>query len=381
MDTRRLTYRTVGDAPTARRLPDVLRDNLLLFLALALLLGVTAIHPERMTAYPRFVDWRAMVTLTGLLILTTGLRESGLFRRLSQALLAHVGREDTLALLLVVTAAGFSMVLTNDITLFIVVPLTLAVEEVSGREMTKTVVFEALAVNAGSSLTPIGNPQNIFLWHRWGITFTAFVGDMLPLAAVSLVLLLLLTSLSFGRERVRLNHLTSPRPVDRRLALVSSLGLVGYLAAVETHRALYALPLVLAAYLLLFRPTLRRVDWPLLALFLVLFIDSHLLAEIPFVRAALFPWTDGSTAGLYLLGIGLSQAVSNVPAALLLAHFSHDWRTIAYAVNVGGNGLVIGSLANLIALRMTGRRRAWGLFHRYSLPYLLLLATAAYALV
>jgi len=67
-----------------------------------------------------------------------------------------------------------------------------------------------------------------------------------------------------------------------------------------------------------------------------------------------------------------------VPAAILLAEYSKDWRIIAYAVNIGGFGLVMGSLANTIALRLVRERAAWLVFHLYSLPFLFAAAALGY---
>ena len=84
---------------------------------------------------------------------------------------------------------------------------------------------------------------------------------------------------------------------------------------------------------------------------------------------------------LFLTGIGASQIFSNVPAAIALAEYSRDWRVIAYGMNIGGFGFMVGSLANLIALRMAGDRKAWLSFHVYSLPFLLVSGIAGYGLL
>ena len=97
------------------------------------------------------------------------------------------------------------------------------------------------------------------------------------------------------------------------------------------------------------------------------------------VRQALDALALSNPMHLYWAGIGVSQIISNVPAAILLAEYSHDWPMIAFAVSVGGFGTLIGSLANLIALRMLGDRRAWWVFHAYSMPFLLAAAGIVYA--
>ncbi len=112
-----------------------------------------------------------------------------------------------------------------------------------------------------------------------------------------------------------------------------------------------------------------------------MFIDLRLLSQLDVVQAWINSFDLAQLPRLYLAGIAASQVVSNVPAAILLAEYSRDWRVIAYAVNVGGFGLMIGSLANIIALRMAPDRRAWITFHAYSLPFLLVASALAWLLL
>jgi len=112
-----------------------------------------------------------------------------------------------------------------------------------------------------------------------------------------------------------------------------------------------------------------------------MFIDLRLLAGLDFVRGAMHVLGLKQPAHLYLTGIVASQLVSNVPAAIALAEYSKDWRVIAYGVNVGGFGFMVGSLANLIALRLSGDRQAWRVFHLYAVPALLVAALFGWALL
>ncbi len=112
-----------------------------------------------------------------------------------------------------------------------------------------------------------------------------------------------------------------------------------------------------------------------------MFIDLRLLSQLQTVQSWITSIDLGQMPHLYLAGVVASQLISNVPAAILLAEYSGDWRVIAYAVNVGGFGLMIGSLANIIALRMAPDRRAWISFHAYSLPCLLVATALAWLLL
>ncbi|MFD2273515.1 hypothetical protein ACFS07_27300 [Undibacterium arcticum] len=129
---------------------------------------------------------------------------------------------------------------------------------------------------------------------------------------------------------------------------------------------------LLAIFLLGFRKVLARVDWGLILVFVLMFIDLRLLAQLDLVRDVIGNIGLAQPQRLYLAGIAASQLISNVPAAILLAEYTRDWRLTAYAVNVGGFGFMLGSLANIIALRMTHQRSAWLVFHLYSLPFFLL---------
>jgi di/tricarboxylate transporter len=117
---------------------------------------------------------------------------------------------------------------------------------------------------------------------------------------------------------------------------------------------------------------LLELDWGLLLVFVLMFMDLRLLAQLPAVKSAVLALDLGRPVNLYLASIGASQVISNVPAAIALAEYSSDWRVLAYGVNVGGFGFMVGSLANLIALRMSGDAQAWRLFHVYAVPALAL---------
>jgi di/tricarboxylate transporter len=203
---------------------------------------------------------------------------------------------------------------------------------------------------------------------------------MLPLAALLLALLLLLTLLAFPGRRLQLSGKQAPAHTDR-LMLVLSLGLYIPFLLVTDLRHPYLALLTLTPLLLARRTVLARLDWALLLVFVLMFIDLRLLSQLDAVQAWIRSAGLGRLPHLYLAGIASSQVISNVPAAILLAEYSRDWRVIAYAVNVGGFGFMIGSLANIIALRMAPDRRAWLSFHAYSLPFLLAASALAWQLL
>jgi di/tricarboxylate transporter len=358
-----------------------LREDRFFLILLAALALLSALAPGRIPSYPSLVDWPTIAALTGLLLLTKGLDVSGALLRLGHLLVRWMPTERAAALCLVMTAAVLSTVLTNDVALFVVVPLTVGVCRLTKMPATKLIVFEALAVNAGSALTPIGNPQNLFLWQLSQVSFAGFVWHMLPLVALLMVALLALTAGAFGSRPVQASDDAKARPVDRMLLGVS-LGLyLPFLVATDLHQAGLAVAAVLCVFVLMRPRVLAQLDWGLLLVFVLMFIDLRLIAGLAWVRDGMQVLGLDKAQHLYISAIGASQIVSNVPAAIALAEYSKDWRVIAYGVNVGGFGFMVGSLANLIALRLSGDRKAWVSFHAYAIPALLVAGTMGYALL
>jgi di/tricarboxylate transporter len=366
--------------PTASSWQSLFKDPFLLIL-LAALAVLTALAPGKLASYPALVDWPTMAALTGLLALTKGLELSGALARLGYYLMQWMDSERKTALGLVLAAALLSTVLTNDVALFVVVPLTLGVCRVSGMPSTRLIIFGALAVNAGSALTPIGNPQNLFLWQLSGASFGAFTLHMLPLVAVLMGLLLVLTVFAFSSRPVVARSGQQQPPLDRPLFWAALALYLPFLIATDLQHAGLALAVVLAGLLLLRPKVLMQLDWGLLLVFVLMFIDLRLLAGLDAVRHAMAGIDFANPKTVYAAGIAASQVISNVPAAIALAEYSKDWRTLAYGVNVGGFGLMVGSLANLIALRMAGDPKAWLRFHFYALPFLATAAAVGYGLL
>ncbi len=355
------------------------RDQFFLVLLGALFL-FSVFGPDRIARYPSLVDWPTLAAMTGLLLLTKGLELSGALHRLGRTLIEWMRTERAAALCLVLVAALLSTVLTNDVALFVVVPLTLSISKLTGMPSTKLIVFEALAVNVGSTLTPIGNPQNIFLWQMSRMSFGDFVWHQLPLVAAMLGALLVLTAFAFGTRSFEIQD-HEARPLDRALLSVSLLLYVPFLIATDLHLAGWASLGLLLMFAVLRPRVLADLDWGLLLVFALMFIDLRLLSGLDVVKQLMLSLGLQDPVHLYLAGIGASQLLSNVPAAIALAEFSKDWGVLLYGVNVGGFGWMVGSLANLIALRMSGDRRAWIAFHLYAVPALLVTAAMGYALL
>lgn len=351
-------------------------DNWLAWVLVVAALLLYALRPLPPPALARLIDWNTIGALAGLLALTKGIECSGALQHLARRLLRRVHSLRGLALLLTALSAILSAIVTNDVSLFLLVPLTRALAGQAQLPLARLVALEALAVNAGSALTPIGNPQNLFLWQRSGLDFAQFTAMMAPTVAILCGLLLLTVWLVMPRAAIAL------RPDESgaapRLPLLYTAGglFVPFVLALNFQLLWPALGVVVAVFALRHRAVLRQTDWTLLFVIGLMFVDMRQLAALPAVASWLGALPIDSGRHAYLAAVLASQAVSNVPAAILLAPFVHDLPALAAGVSVGGFGLFIGSLANLIALRLSGAKRGLATLHALSIPFLFVAGVA-----
>jgi Na+/H+ antiporter NhaD/arsenite permease-like protein len=277
-----------------------------------------------------------------MMLVMNALELSGLLNAAGGRLVNRAGRERKLAMFLCLLVFFCSAILTNDVVLLGIVPLTIAVGSSGGLELRRLVIFEGIAANSGSLLTPFGNPQNIFIAVHYGVSLWEFVLTMAPLWLVSMALLLAAVLLSFGDRRLSPRHDRSPDGATAALALSALVVIVLYFARV--------LPTVIVApvaiVLLLLTRKLGRifgmVDWKLYLLFVFMAFATFALLQVMKLQLA----------GMPLLGasICLSQLISNVPATFVLSGAA-DWRVLAIGVDIGGSGTLISSVATVIAYR------------------------------
>jgi len=269
-----------------------------------------------------------------LFVTVKGLENSGLLRCLSQRL----ERGKAIPVKLVLMTFFFSMVVTNDIALIVIVPLTLALKV---ERLDMLVIFEALAANAGSALTPFGNPQNLFIYWFYQISPIDFVMSIAPFSLLFLVLLVLASLAITSSEQ---NPGAMKMGKTDRSAYIYVVLLIVVILAILRMLPFWA-GAAAVIYVLLFDRRNLRVDYALLLTFCFFFglAENMKILFTPELR---------SPSHVFLVSASASQFISNVPAALLLAKVTPQWQALLWGTNVGGFGSLVGSLANLIAYKL-----------------------------
>jgi Na+/H+ antiporter NhaD/arsenite permease-like protein len=196
---------------------------------------------------------------------------------------------------------------------------------------------------------------------------------MAPLASVLMVLLLGVTGLLFQSKVFTLPANQKPAyRIDTVLLTVTIIAFIIFIGLSDLRYGWFAVLAVVAIYGSWRRDIVYKIDWLLLLIFVLMFIVLRSVSALPAIHTYLASFDLKTPFRVYAAGALLSQGISNVPAAILLTEFTHDWHALAYGVSVGGFGLAIGSMANLIAVRLAALRGMWGLFHLISLLFFLL---------
>ena len=326
----------------------VRREPVLLIAALAAMVSCFFVPPD--AEYLGYLDLRTLSLLYCLMTVVAGLRQAGLFAHLAHSLCQRTSSLRALALLLVLLCFFSSMLITNDVALLTFVPFAVVVLGMADRkkELIHIVVLQTVAANLGSMLTPVGNPQNLFLYSYYDLSIGDFLRVTLPVWLLSL-LLIAVSCLLFDRSRMEI-FLGEEPGIDRRgLILYLALFVLCLTVVLRLLSWPVMLAVLLAVLLILDRKILLKADFMLLLTFVAFFIFAGNLARIDAVSALLRRLLAGREYPVTLL---TSQIISNVPAALLLSGFTDQSRALLLGVNIGGLGTPIASLASLISMKL-----------------------------
>lgn len=348
---------------------DFVKKEAVLSIAVVLaLVSCVVVLPDR--EYLGYIDFRTLGILFCLMAVMAGLQKIGVFSRIAHGLLQRVKSVRMLILILVMLCFFFSMVITNDVALITFVPLTFIVLRMMGEELMKklavpVVVMQTIAANLGSMLTPIGNPQNLYLYGKSGMGLGEFVLLMLPYTVIALVLLVLwclrqenekiegLKMVPEGENGVIKGRVGSAEGKGSfTLAVYLILFALCILTVARVLPYGVTLAIVIVVVFLLDRTVLAKVDYGLLMTFVGFFVFIGNMGRIPAFREFLESMIVGNEV---LTAVLSSQVISNVPAALLLSGFTQDYEALIVGTNLGGLGTLIASMASLISFKYLGK--------------------------
>jgi len=336
--------------------------------------------------YISYIDFHTLTILFSLMIVMAGLRSLGVFSMIGNWMLEKARSTRSLATVLVLLCFVFSMVITNDVALVAFVPFTIDVLIMAGLEnyLIRIIVLQTIAANLGSMLTPIGNPQNLYLFSLSGMSMGSFISLMLPYTLLSFIGLLAACVILIDRKAVavKVQSDCTFTAAGKKKAIVYLLLFMFALTSVTRIISVYiAGAVILAVVFLMDRRMLQKPDYALLFTFIFLFVFIGNMKRIPEINLLLQSVIHGHEL---LASVFASQVISNVPAAILLSGFTDNISTLVVGTNLGGLGTIIASMASLISFKFYGttagkRNTAYlGVFTLLNLVFLAMLLILYY---
>lgn len=385
------------------------RETVLTVAFVLALVSMFLVPPDR--GYLSYIDYRTLCILYALMAIMNGFQKIGVFDWAARSILNRSKSRSGVILTLVLLCFFSSMLITNDVALITFVPLTVIAFEQTGdcKLLPTTVVLQTIAANLGSMLTPLGNPQNLYLYGKSGMSFLSFVKLMLPYSALSLILLLLgVFLLGLGERDFSLHTKKSSRAEtipnevtglgreeecrkqeesrqdlwnqERRILCMvySGLFLLGLLTVLRVLpypvMFLIVMGVLLITDLLLGRGVLKSTDLSLILTFTFLFVFIGNIGRLQAFQDFIQRVVAGHEVGSAVLA---SQVISNVPAAILLSGFTDQFQALIIGCNLGGLGTLIASMASLISFKYIARWNSesrFGYFLRFTLCNIFFLA-------
>lgn len=329
-----------------------LRKEAVLCIAAVLAVTSSFFVPPSAT-YLSYIDWDTLALLFGLMAVMKGFQREGMFVFLGNLLLKRTVSSRQMILVLVFLPFVCSMVITNDVSLLTFVPFGMIVLRLAHQERLAVplVVLQTVAANLGSMFTPMGNPQNLYLYAQSGMGFGWFCLLMAPFVLLSGVCL-------GGMILLRKSEPVPPVAVETRLGSRKKLacctaGFILCLLGLFQVIPPVSVAVVIAVFLLIAdRKVLAGVDYPLLGTFVAFFIFVGNLGSLEAFKSFLASILAEHTG---LTAVLASQIISNVPAALLLSGFTANWKGLIVGCNLGGLGTLIASMASLISYKLMVR--------------------------
>ena len=338
----------------AQKIKNYLRGDAVLSVSLVLALLSCLIEPPSLQ-YLRYIDFNTLIMLFCLMLIIEGLREQNFLQFIGSRILIKVKTRRGIVFTLVFLCFISSMFITNDVSLITFVPVGIMILEMINLtdKMCGTITLMTIAANLGSMFTPIGNPQNLYLFSLSGMGVPDFLELMWLYTGLAAFMLTVIVVVFYPEEHLQLDMRTEQLDDKRAVAFYLVLFTLCVLTVAHFVPHLVLLVIVTAALLYKNKKLFAQIDYSLLLTFLFFFIFvgnmNHIGSLHDFIGSIL-------TGNEVLISVLVSQVVSNVPAAMLLSGYSDNYAALIIGTNMGGLGTLIASMASLISYKQVAAK-------------------------
>ncbi|MBQ8881937.1 MAG: anion permease, partial [Clostridia bacterium] len=324
-----------------------IKNNAVLLIATVLaIVSCFFVFPDE--KYLGYFDWRTLTCLLGMSAVISGLKNIKFFRILARKIIGVFKTTRSAITALIVITYISSMLIANDMALITFLPLGYFVLRTAKKEnfMAFTFTMQTISANLGGMLTPFGNPQNLYLYNYFAIPTGEFFAIML-FPTLFCIALIALVCVFIKSEKIEIDGENTDK-LDRPRAIVYFLLFTYMIVLVFRVVPFWTGLFVLPVMFILDRRALVKIDYGLLLTFCMFFIFTGNISRIDAVNQFL---SHLLSQNVFLTGVLYCQAISNVPSAVLLSGFTQNYSALLVAVNIGGCGTLISSMASLISYK------------------------------
>ena len=298
----------------------ILKDKVFLIAVILAIFTMFIIPPSK--EYISYMNYKVLVVMLTIMLAVAGIYESHFFYYVATKLVMHLKNIRYISLSIIMTTFLLAMFLTNDAVLLTLIPFSIFIlKHIKMEEHTiYVIILQTIAANMGSALTPMGDPQNIYLYEYYQIPFNDFLGMTLPITIIGGILIIISTIILMPKKVVELN-ITTPKVDLKKLGIYSLILLNALFSILRIIPLLYTFIITIVLGLIFARHLFKRVDWYLLLTFVSFFIITGNLSRMENIGLVLANFLDGKVK-VYFTGMISSQFISNVPSAVLLSTFT-----------------------------------------------------------
>ena len=316
-------------------------------------LSCLIIHPD--SQYIHYIDFNTMILLFCLMLIVQGLKEQDFFQEIGERILSKVKTERGIIFTLVSLCFFSSMFITNDVALITFIPFGLLILEMIhlSSMLCITITLMTIAANLGSMLTPIGNPQNLYLFSISEYSLQEFLLLTLPYTLASAILLFIVIFIRYKKNRIDIQLQKQRKKIKRQIYEYLLLFFLCLLSVAGVIPRVILLGIITVCIWLKDGRLFLKIDYALLLTFVCFFIFIGNMNRMEGLHELIIHMIEKQER---MISIGISQIISNVPAALLLSGYTDNIKELIIGTNIGGLGTLIASMASLISYKQVAMK-------------------------
>lgn len=324
----------------------------IIFVIVVIIASISCIFVPIDSGYIEYFDGsgQTLTAIFGILLIVAGLENIDFFHKVARLVVKKFKSVRTIILALIFITYVSALVNANDMALLTFLPLSyLVLKYINKTEyLAFTFVMQNIASNLGGMISPIGNPQNIYLFSFYDIGLLEFF-KIMAIPTLAALVLIIITCLFIKPDKVEYNDEYEHKLNIPKLIVYGVLFVATFLVVCNVLPFYIVLPILVVTMLICDYKSFAKVDYTIPLTFCAFFIFSGNMGRIPVVASLIETMANTQT---FLCSYILCNLISNVPTSILLSNFTANYPALLVSVNIASLGIIFSSLSGIIALKM-----------------------------